>query len=222
MNREGLADDEVREIIEDDNNGTRILYGTTNFPKPLLPRSITLREVVLELDLSEGRKGCLIVATQTTHDSRPEEPKKDIRLKQYMFATFIEEIETGENPIARSTTLGCSTPQLPFFVGPIARMESEKFCTYMIEIFAAKFEHDNSEEIALIEIEDENEERLNMGNTLKKVFSGSKFYIFVISIIMMSQVMYGKALSAIDFGFTQHWESSGLCNATNSTVVVSP
>jgi len=124
------------------------------------------------------------------HDSRPEEPKKDIRLKQYMFATFIEEIETGENPIARSTTLGCSTPQLPFFVGPIARMESEKFCTYMIEIFAAKFEHDNSEEIALVEVEGENEEKLNMGNTLKKVFSGSKFYIFMIYCCYVSGNVY--------------------------------
>ena len=134
----------------------------------------------------------MVFAVQTTHDSRPEEPKKDVRLKQYTYATFLEEIETGENPITKETKLCCSTPQLPrlLVAAGIQRSECDKFFTKMVEKFTAKFEHDNSEEIALVEVEGENEEKLNMGNTLKKVFSGSKFYIFMIYCCYVSGNVY--------------------------------
>ena len=64
--------------------------------------------------------------------------------------------------------------------------------------------------------EDRNAEKLNFANTLQKIFTGSKLYLFVAAIAVLFAVSYESMKSATDAHFEAYWNSTGLSNATNN------
>ena len=202
----------IREIIQD-NGDCRILYSREPMPPPFLFRSMVQLEVTKDIVFDDGRKACLICSVPTFHDSKRNDPQVDVRMDQFLFATYFEEIEVGERPVTRVTDLGCGDLQLPYLVNiTIGKSGYNKFFANRIDRMVERYEYADTEDDARRKLEEVNEEKLNMANTLKKVFTGSKAYLFVVAASIMYQVVSFRSHELIHLSFEVYWNSTGLCS----------
>ena len=167
-----------RKIVEVVNDNIRILYVKIPLPPPFLPRSSVFSEIVKDIEFDDGRKATLICGKAVIHDSMPGDPTKDVRIKNFLICDYYEELEVGDNPVTRWTSLVASSPQLPVGMNILAKNTSNKVFEKKVEYTANRYIRDDTNEHIIYEIEEENAEKLDIGNTLLKVFVGSKLFLF--------------------------------------------
>ena len=93
------------------------------------------------------------------------------------------------------------------------RIYIKKYLEKRVEFFESKYERDISHEDLVLQLEDENAEKLNIANTLRRVFQGSKAYLFVISVMVLLSVFNMNVIFSIEEHYAQKWENVTNCTA---------
>jgi len=57
--------------------------------------------------------------------------------------------------------------------------------------------------------------RSQIANTLKKIFTGSRLYLFAVAVNVIGIVYGNNAFAIMDTHFEEYWNATGLCNVTN-------
>ena len=99
---------------------------------------------------------------------------------------------------------------------PLAKKLQRKQFEDKVEHTAAKWVVDDTNEQLIHLIEDENAKKLNMTNTLKRVFNGSKFYLFALcTAILINILRDGLVKITMIQHYADKWESVTICNVTD-------
>ena len=217
LNPDRIPEGGERKVVEVINDNMRILYAKLPAPSPFLPRSFLFSEIVVDYEIGDGKKATLFCGTMTTHPSFPD-PPNEVRMKRMLFADFYEELEVGDKPLTRWISLiAASGGDLPRILRPLAEiLHNNKFET-KVENTAAKYDRDDTNEQIIYKLEEENAKKLNIGNTLKRVLTGSKLYLFVISVTVLFQMNMYLTYSEVGAYYEELWRNIATC--TNVTVV---
>ena len=202
------------------NNNERILFFKLPFPSPLLPRSSVISEIRNDHVSEDGKKLTLIIWRVVTHTSMPED-KNEVRMKNFV-ADFYEELEVGENPLTRWTSLSISRGgDLHWILKPLGFKKHKEIFERKVETHATQWDADDSNEQLIYEMEEENARKLDIGNTLLKVFDGSKMYLIFVVLMILSQVFSLQVDSIIDTYYEELWKNVTACvfNPENVTAV---
>ena len=78
-------------------------------------------------------------------------------------------------------------------------------------MYCSKYERDDSNEQLIHQFQDENAKKLNIANTLKNVFTGSKLFLFVVSIAIVVQIFYIPTRGAVDAVYENYWNNLTKC-----------
>ena len=135
-----------RKEVEVINDNMRILYWKSPYPSPFSPRSDLILEVTVDYDIGDGKKATLICGKSTAHPLLPDDPTKEVRMKESLFASFYEELEVGGKPLTRWTSLLAGSGALP---RPLKFIDYKMFNKYFddsVEMFATKYDKDHSDE----------------------------------------------------------------------------
>jgi len=201
-----------RAILAGQGTDVRIMWSKVPMPSPLNERDSVFLEIVREYDF-DGRRAVLVCGGPCTHRAKPKE-KGLVRLGSLLFADFYEEEEGGAS--TKWTSLFASHPELPCLLRGLSRPIHAAYMVGHINMFASKYERDAKYDELVYDAEDRNAEKLNIANTVKKIFMGSKLYLFVAAVAVLFSVYYQTMKSATDAHFEAYWNSTGLCNATNN------
>jgi len=130
----------------------------------------------------------------------------------YQYADFYEELQIGENPITRWTSLVAGSPELPRILNFLANKENNNYVESCIEMFADKYDRDDSNEQFIQSLmEEENISKLDVGNSLEKVFMGSKFYLVFMSISVVLTIFNNAILAEMELDYKNKWENTTVC-----------
>ena len=138
LNPEKDVEGGERKIVEVVDESIRILYNKSPYPAPLLPRTQIFIQIVQDFELEDGKRATLIFGEAATHNSYPEVPSKEVRLKNILYPDFYEELEIGDKPLTRWTSLLGGSAGLPRILRPIEIGEFNKYFESATEIFADK------------------------------------------------------------------------------------
>ena len=187
------------EILEDKGGGVMILYSRNVLPPPLLLRSYVGYVIVRNFEI-KGRKSTLICGSAVAHPSKPLAPKNEVRMDIGMFADFYEEIKVKGEIVTRYTCITAMTPKLPRILKLLGaeKREGGKCMEDSLDFILKLYRQDTSYEPLVHKIEAENveNEKLNIANTLRKVFTGSKAFLCVVSVAILFQVLLPKVHTA--------------------------
>ena len=205
LNPDRIPEGGERKVVEVINDNMRILYAKLPAPSPFLPRSFLFSEIVVDYEIGDGKKATLFCGTMTTHPSFPD-PPNEVRMKRMLFADFYEELEVGDKPLTRWISLiAASGGDLPRILRPLAEiLHNNKFET-KVENTAAKYDRDDTNEQIIHLMEDENVKKLNLANTLMNLFTGSKLYLFVVSVAILFQIIYFATFLKMDQFYADKW-----------------
>ena len=160
----------------------------------------------------DGRRVALVCCGPCTHPSKPKE-KGVVRLDSILFADFYEELGDGST---RWTVLQAFNPKLPFWIRWLTRGEAKKFTTESISLYTRKWERDTRSDKLVQELEDKNDEKLNIANTLSNIFTGSKFFLILTSMVIIYLDSMSNMMQWKEGYWEEYWIASGLCNSTSS------
>ncbi|GMH90743.1 hypothetical protein TrVE_jg5997 [Triparma verrucosa] len=200
-----------REILEGEGTSRRILHYKVPTPWPLKPLDSVFLELVHEYEI-DGRRVAHVCCGPCTHPSKPKE-KGVVRLDSILFADFYEELEDGSS---RWTVLQAFNPKLPLWIRWLTRGEAKKFTTESISLYTRKWERDTRSDRLVQELEDKNAEKLNIANTLSNIFTGSKLFLSLASMVIIYQHSMSNMMRWKQDYWEEYWIASGLCNSTSS------
>ena len=170
-------------------------------------------DAVRDFGGGEGEEACLTWGGNAEHASKPELPEKEVRCKKTLYANFFQQVKGGDEPVTKWTSLICADTGLPWMLKAVQNKETIKYVIKLVDDNADKWGHAISyQEEEFCKLDDINTEKLNMGALLGKVFTGSKLYLFTISITILFQVYSQTAKAMIEGEFDRMWNETAVCS----------
>ena len=196
-----------RAIVAGEGTDVRTLWSTLPMLGGFSTRDVLFLEVVREYDF-DGRRAVLICGGPCTHPSKPKE-KSVVRLDRMLFADFYEEVD-GDT--TKWTNLFSTDTKVPWIFRGFARRLFAGVQNDRINMYALKYERDSRCDLLAHELEEKNAVKLNIVNTLRKIFTGSRMYLFVVAVHVLFIVYSQTIRRSTNAHFVDYWNSTGLCN----------
>ncbi|GMH52138.1 hypothetical protein TL16_g05309 [Triparma laevis f. inornata] len=167
-------------------------------------------EVVQEYEI-DGKRAVLVCCGPCTHPSKTPE-KGVVRLDKILFADFYEEIDDNKT---RWTVLQAFNPKLPWIIRWLTKSEAMKFTAESVSLYTRKWARDTAADQRVQKIEDKNDEKLNIANTLSKIFRGSKLFLSLASVFILFFLCSQNLFTSKKEYYEKYWIGNSQCNATH-------